>query len=71
MPTREEIIERIQKSYDGLDSMINGIMFQAMAQQQDPYQVLNRDGLPVLAPLVAMQASCMMMLVGLGGMDPE
>lgn len=67
MPSRDEMIERLQKSYEGLDSMINGIMFQAMAQEQDPYQVIRTDGLPVLAPLVTLQASCMMTLIALGG----
>lgn len=71
MPNREEMIERLQKSFDGLDGMINGIMFQAMAEEQDPYQVLRTDGLPVLAPLVTLQASCMMTLIALGGISDE
>lgn len=71
MPSRDEMVERLQKSYDGLDAMINGIMFQAMAQEQDPYQVLRTDGMPVLAPMIVLQASVMSTLMALGGWSDE
>jgi hypothetical protein len=64
---REEIVERLTKSADALEGMINGVMLQAMAQDLDPYQVLRADGMPVLAPLVTLQASCVMTIAGLGG----
>jgi hypothetical protein len=64
---REQIVERLVKSVDALEGMINGIMFTAMANDQDPYQVLRTDGTPLLAPLVVMQASCFMTISALGG----
>jgi hypothetical protein len=66
---REQIIERLKKSADGLEGMINGVMFSAMADGLDPYQVLRTDGLPVLAPLISLQASCWMTLAALGGIE--
>lgn len=65
--TREELLSRLKKSYDALEGMISGVMMQAVANDIDPYQMLRTDGNPVLAPLVALQASTAMTIAGLGG----
>jgi hypothetical protein len=64
---RDELVGRLIKSADALEEMINGVMMSAMAQDIDPYQMLRSDGMPILAPMVVMQASCFMTISALGG----
>lgn len=66
---REQLIDRLKKSSDALEGMIDSVMMRAMADDMDPYQMMNRDGTPTLAPLVAVQASTLITLVALGGIE--
>jgi hypothetical protein len=63
----EELRTRLENSVLGLEEMINGVMMQAMANNVDPYQMQRSDGYPVLAPLIALQASCLMTLANMPG----
>lgn len=60
-----ELIARLEKTVEGLDKMIDGVMLQAMSQDIDPYQMLNTTGAPLLAPLIISQSSALLMIATL------
>ena len=61
--------DRLEKCIEGMESMINSVAMEAMANEQDPYLMKDNRGYPLLAPLVVSQTSALMILVALGGVD--
>lgn len=62
---RDELITRLEHCVMALDEMVDGVMLNAMKMNVSPYTMVSTNGVPVLAPLISSQVSCLVMLATL------